>query len=443
MNFAAIICSRFDSERMPNKPFLRVNGQCILDHLISRVIDSGLTTFLAVPDAQLYKFQDKIKKRPDLRIVSGPKDDPLKRMLDVAEKNKVDHIVRICHDKVFIDYRQINWFIEQYKDKNLEYIYSTNFIDGMAFEIFSTKALRRAHLLFKNVEHISFAIDAVTERKMNARFFPKSIDWLERIKPGKRIRLLIDYPCDFENIQKVFKRCGSFALIDDIVEHCGSDNILPKVSVYTCCYNDAEHLEECIKSVLDQNFESFEYILLDDGSTNPDVFAIMSKYANNPNVKIVRNERNLGLASSSNIAVKKARGKYAIRLDADDYFISNDCIARLYDRITNLYVDAVYPHNVKNGAVIDGRKDHHVGGAIFRKRALDYLKFTDGLKHFDGLDLYNRATMLKLKIAYFFDPIFVYRQRPNSLSNTKSEIREEIKTRLDCGIVGRDLIDET
>jgi len=77
---------------------------------------------------------------------------------------------------------------------------------------------------------------------------------------------------------------------------------------------------------------------------------------------------------------------------------------------------------------------------MFRRRALDYLSFTDGLRHFEGQDIYNRAGKSKWKIGYFKKATFYYRQHHESLSKSNSDERKAVAKKLGLGLVGGDLV---
>lgn len=443
--FGLIICSRIHSSRLPRKPFLQVNGRNLIDHLLGNCVDTGIQTILAVPYDDINEYRRNIKHKVELTITSGSKDDPLERMYNVAMANGFDHVIRVCHDKIFIDHRQVREFINRYLEKGLEYIYSTNFIDGMSFEIFSIGALRRANEQFKNVEHISFAIDAVTERKENFQHFTRSKTWLDRRWPNSGLRLLIDHPEDYKNICDVVAPLNGQINIDVVLKTIDRTkpriNPQPYFTVYTCSYNDHEYLCQTIESVLSQSFRDFEYILVDDGSTDPRVMEVMEKYADQDDrIRIVRNKVNCGLSTSSNTAVTSARGKYCMRLDADDYLLEDKILEEFIKKSQHCYADIIYPNYIRDGKLMHGDASHHVGGAMFRKRALDFLRFTDNLRHFDSQDIYARAVENKIKIDYWATPVFMYRNRPGSLSNNLTSDRLSVKEKLAAGRVGDKLL---
>lgn len=447
--FGIIICSRTDSARLPNKPFLKANGRNLIEYLLANCIDTGVQTFLAVPREQYDFYKKNIKHKIDLSITPGVKDDPLRRMYNVAHYNQLDHIIRVCHDKIFIDHRQVHEFINRYMDRNLDYIYSTNFIDGMSFEIFSYHALFRAQMEFSNVEHISFAIDAVTDnrKKENFQHFTRNRNWLDRKWPDNKLRLLIDHEKDYENICEIVEKLNGIIDIDVVLRTIDKEkprkNSQPFFTFYTCSYNDFEHLPETIESVLCQTFRDFEYILVDDGSTDPRVLETMHKYAHkDKRIRIIRNETNLGLSTSSNVAVYSALGKYCMRLDADDYLLENTVLADFLKKADHCHADVIYPDYMRDGRQCQGNLGHHVGGAMFRKRVLDYMRFTDGLRHFDSNDIYKRAVQLRVKIDYWPVATFNYRNRKGSLSNSLIPDRLAVKEKLEKGLSGESLLCE-
>jgi glycosyltransferase involved in cell wall biosynthesis len=90
----------------------------------------------------------------------------------------------------------------------------------------------------------------------------------------------------------------------------------PKISVILPCYNAAEFLPEAISSILSQTFTDFELILVDDGSTDGSR-EIISKQKDR-RIRVIRNEKNLGLIETLNTGFAAAKGEYIARMDADD-----------------------------------------------------------------------------------------------------------------------------
>lgn len=90
----------------------------------------------------------------------------------------------------------------------------------------------------------------------------------------------------------------------------------PKISVIMSVYNGEKFVAEAIDSVLRQTFGDFEFIIIDDGSTDSSL-AIIKSYSDK-RIKLIENEANIGLTKSLNKGIAVARGKYVARMDADD-----------------------------------------------------------------------------------------------------------------------------
>ena len=90
------------------------------------------------------------------------------------------------------------------------------------------------------------------------------------------------------------------------------------VSILITNYNYGKYLNRCIRSCLNQTFDDYEIIIVDDCSTD-DSAHILSRYSNHPKIRVVYNPVNLGVGASSYIGLQHALGKYIIRIDADDY----------------------------------------------------------------------------------------------------------------------------
>ncbi len=90
---------------------------------------------------------------------------------------------------------------------------------------------------------------------------------------------------------------------------------IPKVSVVTSVYNGEKYISACVQSILDQSFEDFEFILLDNGST--DGTSELLDRIDDPRVRVIHQE-NLGIPQSLNKGIHLACGELIARLDADD-----------------------------------------------------------------------------------------------------------------------------
>lgn len=89
------------------------------------------------------------------------------------------------------------------------------------------------------------------------------------------------------------------------------------VSVIMSNYNtDESYLRTSIESILNQTYKNFEFIIVDDCSTNNSV-NIIESYGDK-RIKLIKNKENIGLTKSLNIALKSADGEFVARMDADD-----------------------------------------------------------------------------------------------------------------------------
>lgn len=91
----------------------------------------------------------------------------------------------------------------------------------------------------------------------------------------------------------------------------------PAITVLMSCYNSARWLDEAIASVLGQSFADFEFIIVNDGSTDESPAIIRRNADRDPRIVVIDKE-NSGLADSLNVGIRQARGDWIARIDADD-----------------------------------------------------------------------------------------------------------------------------
>lgn len=437
MNIGIVICTRYQSSRMQGKCLFNLNGLTLLEHLVERVSHTGLKIVIAMPSSEELFFQDTVKKLVKYNNVNLYQtatyiedQDPLRRMYTVAEKHRFDAVIRICTDKMFIDPMDIDHAVHQFRRRGLDYLYSSSITPGCGFEIISFPTLKEACRRFENVEHISYAVKAVTQNYLD-------IDFSRR--HNKNLRLLLDYPEDKTVLNIVLATLGNNCSVQDAIKFLeenawlGRINKLPEVSIYTCAHNAEKYISECADSVVKQHgFKDWEYIIVDDFSSDKTAYMAGRYGSLYKNIRYIRNGSNVGLSSSSNVALAHARGKYIIRLDADDYFTSETSVMELMEEVKERALDAIYPNNYLGVTteIQNGNEKHHVGGAMFRTASLNHIKFTDGLRGHEGFDLYLRAKE-QLKIGYLNKPLFFYRQSPTSMSGKKSFERDMLKKEIE------------
>ena len=95
--------------------------------------------------------------------------------------------------------------------------------------------------------------------------------------------------------------------------------ILKKLSVIIPVYNAEKTLKKCMESVLKQKDEDLEIVLINDGSTDASDKMIQEYKEKNPKTISYYKKKNSGVADTRNYGIKKAKGKYILFLDGDDY----------------------------------------------------------------------------------------------------------------------------
>lgn len=95
-----------------------------------------------------------------------------------------------------------------------------------------------------------------------------------------------------------------------------------QVTVLMSVYNGQEYLDESIGSIVSQRFQDFEFVIVDDGSTDDTADILEDWNKKDSRIKVITNHDTLGLTASLNIGIKQAKGKYIARHDADDISLS-------------------------------------------------------------------------------------------------------------------------
>jgi len=212
----------------------------------------------------------------------------------------------------------------------------------------------------------------------------------------------------------------------------------PLVTVYITNYNYGRFLRQAVESVFAQTLHDYELLIIDDGSTDGSRDIVL-EYEGRPGVRVLL-QQNAGLNRTSNTALGMARGRYIMRLDADDY-LAPEALAVMTDILErNPSVGLVFPDYYyvdENGAVIgrEIRNDFNGGvslpdmpahGActlIRRSHLLSVGGYSEEFRCQDGYDLWLRF-IEKHDVRNVNEPLFYYRQHGGSLSGDRRMIVE-------------------
>ena len=95
------------------------------------------------------------------------------------------------------------------------------------------------------------------------------------------------------------------------------------ISVILTYYKKKQFIKRCLNSIINQTYRNFEVILVYDDNEKEDLKYIKKIAKRIPKFKIIVNKKNIGVAKSRNIALKKSKGKFIAFLDCDDYWKKN------------------------------------------------------------------------------------------------------------------------
>lgn len=203
----------------------------------------------------------------------------------------------------------------------------------------------------------------------------------------------------------------------------------PLISIIIPSFNCAEYLPKAIDSVLNQTYQDFEIIIVDDGSTD-NTKDILKSYIEKGKIIYIYQE-NKGLPASRNTGIKSAKGKYIAILDGDDELVPEaleECLSAIENNnaewcISNLLRVEDNKSEVKVSKVprdnyfVNILKDDFIRMApFFKKDALFEIGFYDEILRIrEDWDLNIRLIKSGQEFVYINKPLYVYKIRKKSL----------------------------
>lgn len=204
-------------------------------------------------------------------------------------------------------------------------------------------------------------------------------------------------------------KCNKFPTESTFIKRCQNGELMkmipalkpfPKISVYVAAYNMQNHILTTIRSVQNQNFNDFEMVIVDDGSTDDTAEKIKTVAAQDQRIILLQNEENRGLLYSKAKAAKHTVGEYLLQLDADDALCNPFALNILLDKAEETKVDIVH-FSVLRGRVSHlesydyaNPPDKGVSNIIIQPELRHFLK-KNGKASYEWSKLYKRRTMIK------------------------------------------------
>ncbi|MFN6038623.1 MAG: glycosyltransferase family 2 protein, partial [Bacteroidota bacterium] len=210
-------------------------------------------------------------------------------------------------------------------------------------------------------------------------------------------------------------------------------NDSPEISVLMSVYNSDQFILDSISSVLNQTFSNFEFIIIDDGSTDNSLNIIKS--ISDDRIRLFVNNQNRGLIFSLNKGVELAKGKYIVRMDSDDLCFPNRLELQYnfmqthpeigvcgsdYDNFSETFYKSC--HTIKGSEVLkvwllfSTPLCHPT--VIIRKSILPKDPYDVNFLHVEDYELWTRLALTS-SIENLPETLLKYRHHPAQVSNEK------------------------
>lgn len=217
------------------------------------------------------------------------------------------------------------------------------------------------------------------------------------------------------------------------------------ISVVMSCYNERiEWIKKSIESVLNQSYSNIEFIIVCDNPEYDELKRMLVEYKKSDDrIKLIFNEKNIGLTACLNLAIEQSNGKYIARMDADDISYSDRFIKQL-EYLRNKNVDLVmsgaYCINENENIIADTTKDgvnyknikkylmyknisiHPTW--MFKREILDTLEKYNDILYAEDYDFLCRTILNGYIVEYIPECLINYRVRSEGISRSKRYYQE-------------------
>lgn len=202
---------------------------------------------------------------------------------------------------------------------------------------------------------------------------------------------------------------------------------MPKISVIIPVYNVEKYLPECVDSILAQDFDDFECLLVDDGSTDGSG-DLCDRYASRDSRFRVFHQPNQGVSAARNRGISEAMGEWIYFIDGDDWMMpgifrglsyDGDVLVGCYRRAistTQFYTIYHKTNDTVNGALAYLREELRtcVGGFMIKRISFPDILFSESYKYGEDMELLLKCLLRAKKTVVDSNPWVTYRTNPAS-----------------------------
>lgn len=212
------------------------------------------------------------------------------------------------------------------------------------------------------------------------------------------------------------------------------------VSVIVPVYNIEKYVSKCLDSLLLQDYENLEIIVVDDGSTDTSG-EICDEYAKRDQRIKVYHKSNGGLSSARNYGISKAQGEYVCLVDGDDY-VKKDFVRIMVKKANEKNADVVicgYNDEVPMARMISGREatikllieqenmEIVAWNKMYRKYLFENIKYPEGKNYEDSLTTYKLLAEAR-GVLYISESLYFYVERGGSITRSdEKEVRLDVR----------------
>ena len=216
-----------------------------------------------------------------------------------------------------------------------------------------------------------------------------------------------------------------------------------KISVLMSVFNDEENIEKAILGILNQTYSNFEFLIVDDASTDS-TNELIGKYQKcDKRIKHLRNEKNIGLTKSLNQLLRIADGEFIARQDSDDISLVDRFEKQLYELTKKDIVGCSTRAIIKSSSKITPNKSYYlpkkfvmniknpfVHGSLFinKSEILSIGGYDEKFYYAQDYKLMSDLLNANKKVSILKEPLYIL----NVNNNISTKFRIEQKYFADC-----------